>query len=130
MQQAIREHASERAAAGRPTIEARVGVNTGEVVVRTIETDSHAEYAPIGMTAHLAARLQVVAPSSDDLASIVVRARSTAAQLSRVSRALFSDSAEFAHTRHGQGRVIDRRSLRVRGREKYPLNRLENDVSR
>src|SRR4029077_2519565 len=64
MQQAIREHASERAAAGRPTIEARVGVNTGEVMVRTIETASHAEYAPIGMTAHLAARLQVVAPSS------------------------------------------------------------------
>jgi class 3 adenylate cyclase len=61
MQQAIREHVSRHAAQGRPAIEARVGVNSGEVVVRTIETGGHAEYTPIGLTAHLAARLQTLA---------------------------------------------------------------------
>jgi class 3 adenylate cyclase len=69
MQQAIREHASRLAAQGRQAVEARVGVNTGEVVVRTIETSGHSEYTPIGLTAHLAARLQTVAPagSSEEL---------------------------------------------------------------
>jgi class 3 adenylate cyclase len=43
MQQAIRERASRFAAQGRPAIEARVGVNSGEVVVRTFETGGHAE---------------------------------------------------------------------------------------
>jgi class 3 adenylate cyclase len=61
MQQAIREHASRLAEQGRPAIEARVGVSSGEVVVRTIETGGHPEYTPIGMTANLAARLQTVA---------------------------------------------------------------------
>jgi class 3 adenylate cyclase len=45
-------------------IEARIGVNTGEVVVRSIMTgDSHTEYTPIGHTANLAARMQSVAPT-------------------------------------------------------------------
>jgi hypothetical protein len=40
----------------------RVGVNTGEVVVRTIQTgESHAEYTPIGHSTSLAARLQTLA---------------------------------------------------------------------
>ena len=29
-------------------LRARVGVNTGEVVVRTIETGGHTEYTPVG----------------------------------------------------------------------------------
>ena len=47
-----------RAAAGHAALEARVGVNTGEVVVRTVETGGHVEYTPIGHTANLASRLQ------------------------------------------------------------------------
>src|SRR5215469_5071645 len=50
--------------AGNPPIEARVGVNTGEVVVRTIRTDKeHTEYTPIGHATSLAARMQTLAPS-------------------------------------------------------------------
>jgi class 3 adenylate cyclase/tetratricopeptide (TPR) repeat protein len=50
--------------AGNPPIEARVGVNTGEVVVRTIRTDEeHTEYTPIGHATSLAARMQTLAPS-------------------------------------------------------------------
>jgi hypothetical protein len=45
-------------------IEARVGVNTGEVVVRSIATGKdQAEYTPIGHTANLASRMQALAPT-------------------------------------------------------------------
>jgi class 3 adenylate cyclase len=54
---------SARATQGRAAPEARVGVNTGEVVVRTIETGGKVEYTPIGHTANLASRLQSVAPA-------------------------------------------------------------------
>ncbi len=39
-------------------------MNTGEVVVRSIETgDAHTEYTPIGHTTNLASRLQALAPT-------------------------------------------------------------------
>ena len=45
-------------------IEARVGVNTGEVVVRSIATGAgQTEYTPIGHTTNLASRMQAVAPT-------------------------------------------------------------------
>src|SRR5712672_3160863 len=62
MQQALREHGQRRAAAGAHAPEARVGVNTGEVVVRSVETGGKVEYTPIGHTANLASRLQTMAP--------------------------------------------------------------------
>src|SRR6202008_3973218 len=49
---------------GGTPLEARVGVNTGEVVVRTLTSAAgRAEYTPIGHTANLAARMQVIAPT-------------------------------------------------------------------
>src|SRR6266852_472488 len=58
-----RYSASLRAGGGSP-IEARVGVNTGEVVVRSIRTgEGHSEYAPVGHTANLASRMQTIAAS-------------------------------------------------------------------
>jgi predicted ATPase/class 3 adenylate cyclase len=45
------------------TLELRVGLNTGEVVVRSIRTDDlHTDYVPIGHSTGLAARLQSLAP--------------------------------------------------------------------
>jgi len=45
-------------------IEARVGANTGEVVVRSITTGAaQVEYTPIGHTTNLASRMQAVAPT-------------------------------------------------------------------
>ena len=50
--------------AGNPPIEVRIGVNTGEVVVRSIRTaDAHTEYTPIGHSTSLAARMQTLAPT-------------------------------------------------------------------
>jgi len=63
MQQQLREHGERRSAAGAHAPEARVGVNTGEVVVRSVETGGRIEYTPIGHTANLASRLQTMAPA-------------------------------------------------------------------
>jgi class 3 adenylate cyclase/ribosomal protein L40E len=63
MGQELREHGQRRAAQGRDALEARIGINTGEVVVRSFETGGKVEYTPIGHTANLASRLQTVAPA-------------------------------------------------------------------
>src|SRR5713101_3290254 len=63
MQEELKRYSAKLREAGNLTIEGRVGVNTGEVVVRSIQTgDAHTEYTPIGHTANLAARMQVLAP--------------------------------------------------------------------
>jgi hypothetical protein len=62
MQQELREHGQRRAPEGRAALEARVGVNTGEVVVRSFEIGGKVEYTPIGHTTNLASRLQTMAP--------------------------------------------------------------------
>jgi class 3 adenylate cyclase len=46
---------------GRAVVEVRIGINTGEVVMRTVQTGGHTEYAPIGHVINLAARMQTVA---------------------------------------------------------------------
>jgi hypothetical protein len=64
LQEEMRRYSSTLRAIGNPPIEARVGVNTGEVVVRSIATgENHAEYTPIGHSTSLAARMQVLAPT-------------------------------------------------------------------
>jgi len=63
MQRELHEYGQRRAAEGARPLEARVGVNTGEVVVRAVETGGKVEYTPIGHTANLASRLQTVAPA-------------------------------------------------------------------
>ncbi len=63
MRDALREYGTKLAAQAGPTLEARIGVNTGEVVVRQIETSGRTEYTPIGHTANLAARMETAAPA-------------------------------------------------------------------
>jgi class 3 adenylate cyclase len=59
MQQEIKKQAASLRAEGRAPIQIRIGLNTGEVVVRPIQTgDQHIEYTPIGHTANLASRMQ------------------------------------------------------------------------
>jgi class 3 adenylate cyclase len=62
MQSELREYGQHRIAEGGASLEARVGVNTGEVVVRSVETGGKVEYTPIGHTTNLASRLQTIAP--------------------------------------------------------------------
>ena len=42
-------------------VQIRVGVNSGEVVVRAIDSDLHMDYSAIGQTTHLAARMEQLA---------------------------------------------------------------------
>jgi len=62
MQAALRKSAAKAKDENLKAVAARVGVNTGEVVVRTIQSGDHYEYTPVGLTAHLAARIQTVTP--------------------------------------------------------------------
>src|SRR5438445_12899101 len=43
------------------TIRIRVGLNSGEVVVRAIGSDLHMDYTAVGQTTHLAARMEQLA---------------------------------------------------------------------
>src|SRR5258707_7299055 len=62
MQEELLRYGSKLQAEGRAPIEIRVGINTGEVVVRSIATgDGQVEYTPIGHTTNLASRLQSLA---------------------------------------------------------------------
>jgi class 3 adenylate cyclase len=64
LQDEMRRYSAKLRAAGNPPLEARVGVNTGEVVIRSIATGAgHAEYTPIGHSTSLAARMQALAPT-------------------------------------------------------------------
>ncbi len=61
MQEEMRRYSAKLREAGNLPIEARVGVNTGEAVVRSIATgEGHAEYTPIGHSTSLAARMQTL----------------------------------------------------------------------
>src|SRR5437764_710202 len=59
----IRRRDEELRMHGRSGVEVRIGVNTGEVVMRTVQTGGHTEYAPVGHVINLAARMQTVAPA-------------------------------------------------------------------
>src|ERR1700731_4807405 len=62
MQEDLKRYADKLRGRGQPPLSVRVGVNSGEGVVRSIRTsDAHTEYTPIGHSISLAARLQTLA---------------------------------------------------------------------
>ena len=64
MQEELKRYSARLREAGNLPIEGRVGVNTGEVVVRSITTGAgQTEYTPIGHTTNLASRMQALAPT-------------------------------------------------------------------
>jgi class 3 adenylate cyclase/predicted ATPase len=74
MQDEMRRYSAKLRQAGQLPVEARVGVNTGEVVVRSIATsDLHTEYTPIGHSTSLAARMQALAPTGSIAATGATR---------------------------------------------------------
>src|SRR5262245_3785205 len=66
MQEEMRRYADLLREQGRAPLLMRVGVNTGEVVVRSIHTDDlRTDYVPVGHATHLAARMeQLAAPGA------------------------------------------------------------------
>src|SRR5215471_10802548 len=74
LQEEMHRYSAQLRQAGHLPVEARVGVNTGEVVVRSIATgDGHAEYTPIGHSTNLAARMQALAPTGSIAATDITR---------------------------------------------------------
>src|SRR4029453_320969 len=70
MQAAMRQYAEEVRHSHGLALRIRVGLNSGEVVVRAIGNDLHMDYSAVGQTTHLAARMeQLAAPGSIMLAA-------------------------------------------------------------
>ena len=65
MQEAVRHYSDELRRAQGVEVQIRVGVNSGDVVVRSIGSDLRMDYTAVGQTTHLAARMeQLAAPGS------------------------------------------------------------------
>ena len=84
MQEAVKRYAEEVRRADGLTVRIRVGLNSGEVVVRAIGSDLHMDYTAVGQTTHLAARMEQLAdpgsilltPATLELAEGYVEVRS------------------------------------------------------
>jgi class 3 adenylate cyclase len=74
MQTAIRRYAEEVRRSHGLEMQARVGLNSGEVVVRAIDSSLHMDYSAVGQTTHLAARMeQLATPGSIRLTTATLR---------------------------------------------------------
>jgi class 3 adenylate cyclase/tetratricopeptide (TPR) repeat protein len=61
MQETVKRYAEEVHRAQGIPLQIRVGLNSGEVVVRSIGSDLHMDYTAVGQTTHLAARMEQMA---------------------------------------------------------------------
>ncbi len=57
----VGRYADERRGSGDAPVSIRIGLNSGEVVVRSISNDLYMDYTAIGQTTHLAARMEQMA---------------------------------------------------------------------
>src|SRR6476469_9799468 len=67
MQEAVKQYADEVRRDEGLTIAIRVGLNSGEVVVRSIGSDLHMDYTAVRQTTHLAARMEQLATGGRSL---------------------------------------------------------------
>jgi predicted ATPase/class 3 adenylate cyclase len=61
MQESVKQYAEEVFRSHGVPLQIRVGLNSGEVVVRAIGSDLHMDYTAVGQTTHLAARMEQMA---------------------------------------------------------------------
>jgi len=61
MQESVKKYAEEVRRSYAAAVKIRVGLNSGEVVVRAIDSDLHMDYTAVGQTTHLAARMEQIA---------------------------------------------------------------------
>ena len=69
MQESVKRYAEGARRAHGVTVRIRVGLNSGEVVVRAIGSDLHMDYTAVGQTTHLAARMEQLAEPGSILLS-------------------------------------------------------------
>ena len=61
MQESVKKYADAVRRSHAAVVKIRVGLNSGEVVVRAIGSDLHMDYTAVGQTTHLAARMEQLA---------------------------------------------------------------------
>jgi class 3 adenylate cyclase len=87
MQAALRRYAEDVRRSHGKEMQARVGLNSGEVVVRAIGNDLHMDYSAVGQTTHLAARMeQLAAPGTIRLTAATLRLAEGLAQVHALGR--------------------------------------------
>ena len=118
MQESVKRYAEDARHAHGVKVQIRVGLNSGEVVVRAIGSDLHMDYTAVGQTTHLAARMeQFASPGSILLTLGVCRA------IRRVLRAgapVASRRLTIQPRLKVGGRCWRRRRARLRGSEGRP----------
>jgi class 3 adenylate cyclase/tetratricopeptide (TPR) repeat protein len=87
MQAALHHYAEEVRHSHGLEMQARVGLNSGEVVVRAIGNDLHMDYSAVGQTTHLAARMEQLAmPGSIRLTAATFRLAEGLVQVNALGR--------------------------------------------
>src|SRR5262245_17137449 len=61
MQESVKEDAKEARHAHEASVQIRVGLNSGDVIVRAVGSDLRMDYTAVGQTTHLAARMEQLA---------------------------------------------------------------------
>jgi class 3 adenylate cyclase len=69
MQESVRRHADEVFRSHGIVVQIRIGLNSGEVVVRSIGNDLRMDYTAVGETTHVAARMEQLARPGSTLLS-------------------------------------------------------------
>ena len=94
MQDAVRRYSEELRRRQGVEVQIRVGVNSGEVVVRSIGSDLRMDSTAVGQTTHLAARMeQLAAPGSIRLTAETLQLAEGFVQVSRSARCRSKGSA-------------------------------------
>src|SRR5262245_10212618 len=102
MQETVGRYAEQIQKTEGVSVKIRVGLNSGEVVVRSIGDDSRVDYSAVGQTTHLAARMEqmadpgtiLIAPSTLRLAEGAVQVTSLGARSVQIGRASCRERGE------------------------------------
>jgi class 3 adenylate cyclase/tetratricopeptide (TPR) repeat protein len=126
MHESVNRYADEARRAHGVTVQIRVGINSGEVVVRAIGNDLRMDYTAVGETTHLAARMEqlahpgtvLIAPATFDLVEgriavkplgpVPVKGRSDPVEVFEISGMGPARSRLQAAARHGLTRFVGR----------------------
>jgi len=114
MQELVQAYADETFRSHGITVRIRVGLNSGEVVVRSIRSDLRVDYSAVGQTTHLAARMEQLASPG----TIWMTARTaliTRSRWPRPSRVSVAYRSHRANTTLRSRRSIVRTSSSARG---------------
>jgi class 3 adenylate cyclase len=92
MQELVKRYAEDARRAHGVNVKIRVGLNSGQVVVRSIGSDLHMDYTAVGQTTHLAARMEQLA----DPGAIVITRDTLALAEGCVERGLIRRVRDFS----------------------------------